>query len=186
MKAIKTKFVCVVAAFLSACSWASAQGVTLTSDVTSIVVGQSITFNVVVVPPQNDPNYHLLAFNIAEAFFNSGDGQQVTAVFGPFGGGNVTFTYLTPGDYAASAAGLVLYNAWVCGDPIPGVCGPFPMTAGSGVGSIGGFIAIENITVAAVPEPSTWAMMVLGFAGLGFAFRKSRRRNSVANFSRSF
>jgi hypothetical protein len=26
-----------------------------------------------------------------------------------------------------------------------------------------------------VPEPSTWAMMLLGFAGLGFAFRQSRR-----------
>jgi hypothetical protein len=26
---------------------------------------------------------------------------------------------------------------------------------------------------AAVPEPSTWAMMLLGFAGPGFAFRQS-------------
>jgi hypothetical protein len=31
-----------------------------------------------------------------------------------------------------------------------------------------------------VPEPSTWAMMLLGFAGLGFAFRQSRRRVSMA------
>jgi hypothetical protein len=31
-----------------------------------------------------------------------------------------------------------------------------------------------------VPEPSTWAMMLLGFAGLGFAFRKSRRKVSFA------
>jgi hypothetical protein len=30
----------------------------------------------------------------------------------------------------------------------------------------------------AVPEPSTWAMMLLGFAGLGFAFRQSRRKMS--------
>ncbi len=30
--------------------------------------------------------------------------------------------------------------------------------------------------VAAVPEPSTWAMMLLGFAGLGFAFRQRRRK----------
>ena len=34
--------------------------------------------------------------------------------------------------------------------------------------------------VAAVPEPSTWAMMLLGFAGLGFAFRQSRRKVSFA------
>jgi hypothetical protein len=34
--------------------------------------------------------------------------------------------------------------------------------------------------IAAVPEPSTWAMMLLGFAGLGFAFRQSRRKVSFA------
>jgi hypothetical protein len=34
--------------------------------------------------------------------------------------------------------------------------------------------------VSSVPEPSTWAMMLLGFAGLGFAFRHSRRKVSFA------
>jgi PEP-CTERM motif len=34
--------------------------------------------------------------------------------------------------------------------------------------------------VAGVPEPSTWAMMLIGFAGLGFAFRQSRRKVSFA------
>jgi hypothetical protein len=34
-----------------------------------------------------------------------------------------------------------------------------------------------NLMTAAVPEPSTWAMMILGFAGLGFM--GYRRRNSV-------
>jgi hypothetical protein len=29
--------------------------------------------------------------------------------------------------------------------------------------------------VAGVPEPSTWVMMLIGFLGLGFAFRQSRR-----------
>jgi hypothetical protein len=33
---------------------------------------------------------------------------------------------------------------------------------------------------AAIPEPSTWAMMLLGFAGLGFVFRQSRRKVSFA------
>jgi hypothetical protein len=31
-----------------------------------------------------------------------------------------------------------------------------------------------------VPEPATWGMMLLGFAGLGFAFRQSRRKVSMA------
>jgi hypothetical protein len=37
--------------------------------------------------------------------------------------------------------------------------------------------AIDNLTVAPVPEPSTWAMMILGFAGIGFM--AYRRKNSV-------
>jgi hypothetical protein len=34
------------------------------------------------------------------------------------------------------------------------------------------------IIVDTVPEPSTWVMMLIGFAGLGFAFRQSRRKVS--------
>jgi hypothetical protein len=37
------------------------------------------------------------------------------------------------------------------------------------------------ITTAAVPEPSTWAMMILGFAGLGFmAYRRTSKPALVA------
>lgn len=38
-----------------------------------------------------------------------------------------------------------------------------------------------GFNVSAVPEPSTWAMMMLGFAGVGFiAYRRSRKNNGVA------
>ncbi|MGA7198937.1 MAG: PEP-CTERM sorting domain-containing protein [Roseiarcus sp.] len=37
------------------------------------------------------------------------------------------------------------------------------------------FDALDNFSVTAVPEASTWAMMVLGFAGLGFAGFRARR-----------
>jgi len=33
----------------------------------------------------------------------------------------------------------------------------------------------------AVPEPSTWAMMILGFAGLGFSAYRRKPRSSVAS-----
>jgi len=39
------------------------------------------------------------------------------------------------------------------------------------------FWRLDNVTVsvAAVPEPSTWAMMILGFAGIGFmAYRRNK------------
>ncbi len=35
--------------------------------------------------------------------------------------------------------------------------------------------------VAAAPEVSTWAMMLLGFAGLGFVGYRSSRKNAALN-----
>jgi hypothetical protein len=47
--------------------------------------------------------------------------------------------------------------------------------------SITGTLANINLGVPpAVPEPSTWAMMLIGFAGLGFAFRHSLRKIAMA------
>jgi hypothetical protein len=31
----------------------------------------------------------------------------------------------------------------------------------------------------ALPEPATWAMMLLGFGGIGMAMRRSKRRSST-------
>jgi PEP-CTERM motif len=36
------------------------------------------------------------------------------------------------------------------------------------------------VFTSAVPEPSTWALMLLGFVGLAVGFRQSRRRFSLA------
>jgi hypothetical protein len=41
------------------------------------------------------------------------------------------------------------------------------------------FALLDGITLTAVPEPSTWAMMLIGFGGLGFAAYR-RRRGAVA------
>jgi hypothetical protein len=44
------------------------------------------------------------------------------------------------------------------------------------VGGIAGVITTGISTTPSVPEPSTWAMMLLGFAGLGYAgFRQTRK-----------
>ena len=43
----------------------------------------------------------------------------------------------------------------------------------SSTGSLGG-----TVTINAVPEPGTWAMMLLGFGAAGYAMRR-RRRNSI-------
>jgi PEP-CTERM motif len=43
-----------------------------------------------------------------------------------------------------------------------------------------GWTYVDNVSLGVVPEPSTWAMMMLGFAGLGFAgYRKTKRGERV-------
>jgi hypothetical protein len=65
-----------------------------------------------------------------------------------------------------------LYSNAVAG---PGVYGVVVWADGAG-----DYTSASGLSLAA-PEPSTWAMMVLGFAGLGFAgYRKSRKAVAVA------
>ena len=50
-------------------------------------------------------------------------------------------------------------------------------------------MAIDTLVVSqgSVPEPSTWAMMLLGFAGLGFlSYRQSRKAEPSSNSSLSY
>jgi len=44
----------------------------------------------------------------------------------------------------------------------------------------GNDFAIDNIMVAAVPEPITWSLMLIGFGGIGAALRSQRRRRYAA------
>ena len=45
----------------------------------------------------------------------------------------------------------------------------------NGTGEVGGMIETTITQHSAVPEPSTWAMLLIGFAGLGFAgYRKAK------------
>jgi len=105
--------------------------------------------------------------------FNYGVTCPTCAVFGPPQASQVTFTVshptgLTLGDvtnnqsgFAAAAQAWVYLVADICPVAVEG-------TAGGAAPVVG------------VPEPSTWAMMLLGFAGLAYAFRKRFRPHAVA------
>jgi hypothetical protein len=41
-------------------------------------------------------------------------------------------------------------------------------------------VAGGNVTISAVPEPSTWALMILGFGAIGLTMRGRRRRTVLA------
>ena len=59
----------------------------------------------------------------------------------------------------------------------------FAQTAILDVATIGTFQASNVISTfgpSAVPEPATWALMLIGFVGLGFAFKQSRRKVGMA------
>lgn len=45
------------------------------------------------------------------------------------------------------------------------------------IGQPGGFAVVDNVqfSASAVPEPSTWAMLLMGFGGIGVALRRQRR-----------
>jgi hypothetical protein len=74
----------------------------------------------------------------------------------------------TPGDHSVSV------------DPLTGEI--FLPTAANAANTFctNGCVAVFAETASAVPEPSTWAMMLLGFLGLAFAFRTKRRVMGVA------
>jgi hypothetical protein len=53
------------------------------------------------------------------------------------------------------------------------------LAVGTPGGNLPPFALLDGVSLTAVPEPSTWAMMLLGFGGLGYAaFR--RRRTAIA------
>jgi PEP-CTERM motif len=54
---------------------------------------------------------------------------------------------------------------------------------GGSSGTISGIsLTTDGTVTSAVPEPSTWAMMMLGFGGLGFLSYRRTRRNGGLNF----
>jgi hypothetical protein len=74
----------------------------------------------------------------------------------------------------------------LCFNGAPGNCDGNPHSIGVHVGAESnpliqesGNVQIAVLHVSGVPEPSTWAMMILGFAGVGFM--AYRRRNSNAS-----
>ena len=45
-----------------------------------------------------------------------------------------------------------------------------------GINDAGQVVGFSDVVANRVPEPSTWAMMLIGFAGLGYAgYRQSKR-----------
>jgi hypothetical protein len=146
----------------------------------------------------SDPGYYgaYIPYAVGGITFNAGDGQ--TANQGITGGGTYTqsFTMPTAGSFSPSVswtADFVEYytvttNFWVtsgydysCGLFGWGTCwqdtSHWQSYSYTGThGYTDGNSHTSSLLVTAVPEPSTWAMMILGFAGVGFmAYRRKSK-----------
>ena len=58
----------------------------------------------------------------------------------------------------------------------PTVSGPFSVTQRYTITATGSGQQLSTINLAAVPEPGVWALMLLGFGGVGAMLRTNRRR----------
>jgi hypothetical protein len=126
---------------------------------------QEVTFSVALTTPFVLPADHY--FFVPQVQLDTGDFLWLSAPR-PITGGTGPFV----GDLQAWTRDQMLDPDWlrVGGD----IVGPTPATAPT-------FNLTFSLTgVSGVPEPSTWAMMLIGFLGLGFAFRQSRRGVEMA------
>jgi hypothetical protein len=91
------------------------------------------------------------------------------SIFASAGTGSGTFTSTNP----------TLNNVWQLETLLFTATGPSTLI--SLVGNSGDhYIGLDNVAVEAVPEPSTWLMMILGFLGVGFV--AYRRKSNMMNF----
>ena len=143
-------------------------------NVTSINFGLNTIFNNV------DPTHFTSGFTISDSlagiysivvstasdnvFFTDGTLTQLLS-----GGGTLDVASLTPGD-----GGLELR----LGPPgIPLSAGNYRLTINGTSPNAGSFTG--NVFITSVPEPGTWALMLLGFGALGMAMRRSRRQGTL-------
>jgi len=124
-------------------------------------------------------------------------GTGVNAPFGSIGAGNVVFNQaiLVGKDGAATLGGNSIGTASIVGNaasislaaslfPSTGFAAQnygwniWPRGTGTGLAQITDFAPNNGLlaAVAPVPEPSTWALMLLGFGGMGLALRRGHRR----------
>jgi hypothetical protein len=103
--------------------------------------------------------------------FSAGDGDTTSFTISTLTGSeSFTFDYFAPGIYTPSYSFVGTYSETANA----GYFVPSPESL-----SLGGNFAAFSIAPS-VPEPSTWAMLLLGFAGVGFMAYRQKNNHKMA------
>ena len=98
------------------------------------------------------------------AYYGGGAGPNNFTVIRDDGRRVFNFSFLAPLSTGTQAINIA--SSYDCNN-----CGTFRRVTAGTVSSVS--------TVAAVPEPATWAMMLVGFGGMGVSLRRRRRTNNL-------
>jgi hypothetical protein len=107
------------------------------------------------------------------------DSLAVTAAPGTFGGDQLIYSSGPFVDY--SGVGFnngTPFNLYWTNPTRSSVAGNLGVCFG-GCNTEAGFYTVQDFRVSAVPEPSTWAMMILGFLGVGFVAYRRKSRSAM-------
>lgn len=111
------------------------------------------------------------------------DPDVVQFTSGSFGAGS-TFTIAAPGTGSAITVQLANMAAGARTLTLSGNFNPAGLPAGgNGFARIGGSL---NLTGATVPEPTTWALFILGFGVMGHTMRRRSNKVRIAKASLNF
>ncbi len=102
------------------------------------------------------------------------NGLSITGLFAA--PGNPTYYYFTTGGAFLDGSG-VRFNAGgftniAFFQPSVGPADQYRINGGGGISTLGN--ATSSLVAGAVPEPTTWILMLLGMAGIGFSMRRTK------------
>jgi hypothetical protein len=195
---MKTGFVaaCFAAAIAVSPGTASAALLTYTetADVSGSLDGVPFTDNELTLKASGDtsgvsggPSFFFLYVPLTFTLSGGGSGtftDNETAVIDNQSITLAGFTDFTTGEFALGTLSAV-FATYDLRTIIGPVSGGAIFNPGSSFATSAGTLVIRSVSggatfTATIPEPSTWAMMLLGFAGLGFAGYRASRRTGIA------
>jgi PEP-CTERM motif len=114
-------------------------------------------------------NYHFTI--VAQQFLNSG--FLIVSTRDPQSASSLEFPLVGNGASLFSGESTAIDTGPNAGRIFPSACLDISCAVGN---PISGTFTFSGETVSAVPEPSTWAMMILGFVGVGYmAYRRKKQ-----------